>query len=118
MLSTWHNGESETITRTVRGGRHEEVDKPIVINDYTAHMGTVYQADHYCASYSFSKKTLRWWRKLFYWMLEVSVVNSFILYKQETQQCATTQLQYRKKLIMQLVGNTGCQLQKARKAKL
>ena len=58
MLSTWHSGKSETITRTVRG-RHEEVDKPVVINDYTAHMGAVDQADHYCASYSFSRKTLR-----------------------------------------------------------
>ena len=56
MLSTWRNGESETITRTVRGGRHKEVDKPVVINDYTAHMGAVDQADYYCAAYSFSKK--------------------------------------------------------------
>ena len=68
-------------------------------------MGAVDQADYYCASYLFSRKTLRWWRKLFYWMLEVSVVNYFILYKQETQQSAAMQLQYRKKLIMQLVGN-------------
>ena len=86
-------------------GEHEELDKPVVINDYTAQMGAVDQADHHCASYSFSRKTLRWWRKLFYWVLELSVVNFFILYKQEMQQSATTQLQYRKKLIMQLVGN-------------
>ena len=56
MLSTWHNGESETITRTVRGGRHEEVDKPVVINDYTERMGPVDQAGHFCSSYSFSRK--------------------------------------------------------------
>ena len=56
MLSTWHYSESETITRTVRGGRHEEVDKPVVINDYTEHMGPVDKADHFCSSYSFSRK--------------------------------------------------------------
>ena len=33
------------------------------------------------------------------------MVNSFILYKQETQQSAMTQLQSRKKIIMQLIGN-------------
>ena len=70
MLSTWHNGESETITRTVRGGRHDEVDKPVVINNYTANMGAVDQADHYCASYSFSRKTLRF---LFFLFLFLSL---------------------------------------------
>ena len=69
-------------------------------------MGVVDKADHYCASYSFSRKTLRWWRKLFFWMLEMSLVNSFILYRLETHQPNLTQLQYRKKTILQLVGNT------------
>ena len=93
MLSTWHNGESETTTRIVRGGRREEIEKPLVMSDYTENMGAVDKADHYCASYSFSRKTLRWWWKLFFWMLEVSLVNSFILYRLETHQPNLTQLQ-------------------------
>ena len=36
--------------RKVRGGREEEVEKPIVISDYTEHMGAVDSADHYCVS--------------------------------------------------------------------
>ena len=64
MLSSWHNCDSETCVRRVRGGREEEAEKPIVISDYTEHMGAVDRVDHYCASYSFSRKTLRWWRKI------------------------------------------------------
>ena len=32
--------------RRVRGGRAEEVEKPIVISDYTEHIGAVDRADH------------------------------------------------------------------------
>ena len=106
MLSTWHNDESKTTTRIVRGGRREEIEKPLVISDYTENMGAVDKADHYCVSYSFLRKTLRWWRKLFFWMLEVSLINSFILYRLETHQPNLTRLQYRKKIILQLVRNT------------
>ena len=41
MLSTWHNGESATTSRIVRGGRREEIEKPLVISDYTENMGAV-----------------------------------------------------------------------------
>ena len=41
MLSTWHNGESETTSRIVRGGRREEIEKPLVISDYMENMGAV-----------------------------------------------------------------------------
>ena len=81
-LSTWHNGESETTARIIRGGRREEIEKPLVISDYSENMGAIDKANHYCDSYSLSRKTLRWWRTLFFWTLEVSLVNSFILYSQ------------------------------------
>ena len=46
MLSTWHNGESETTSQIVGGGRREEIEKPLVISDYTENMGAVDKADH------------------------------------------------------------------------
>ena len=65
MLSTWHNANTSPHHRWVKG-REEDVEKPVVISDYTFYMGAVDRSDHYCASYSFSQKTLRWWRKLFF----------------------------------------------------
>jgi hypothetical protein len=41
--------------------------------------GGIYCSDHYCATYSFLHKYLKWWRKLF-WCMEVSIVNAYILY--------------------------------------
>lgn len=69
--STYHGDEMVPIERKKAGGSVETVEKPVVTADYTAKMGGVDRADHYCASYNFSRKSLKWWRKLFFWILEV-----------------------------------------------
>ena len=76
-----------------------------MICDYTEHMEAVDRSHHYCTSYSFTRKTLKWWRKLFFWLLEVCFVNSFILYKQAIHAASFRQLTYRQRLVEQLVGN-------------
>ena len=105
MLSTWHNANTTTISRVRRGGRQEDIEKPAVVCDYTEHMGAVDRSDHYCTSYSFTRKTLKWWRKLFFWLVEVSIVNSYILYKKATHATTLRHLTYRQKLVEQLVGD-------------
>ena len=103
MLSTWHNVDTVPHHRW-RQGRQEDVEKPVVICDYTSHMGAVDRSDHYCASYSFTRKTLRWWRKLLFWLIEVCMVNSFLLYKEVHQLHEARHLRYRNNVIVQLVG--------------
>ena len=43
-------------------------------------MGAVDYANYMCTNYSFSRKSVSWSRKILFWHLELSVVNSFILY--------------------------------------
>ena len=45
-------------------------------------MNGVDMADQLGVYYTFQRKTLKWWRKVFFWLLEVTVVNSYILYKE------------------------------------
>ena len=81
MLSSWHNADTTLHHRWVKG-KEEEIEKPCVIIDYISQMGGVDSSDDYCGSYSFTRKILRWWRKLFFWLLEVSVINSFITFSE------------------------------------
>jgi hypothetical protein len=37
--------------------------------------------DQFASYYSFLHKSVKWWRKIFFWMLEVAVINSYIIYK-------------------------------------
>jgi hypothetical protein len=65
---------------TVRSRRGNRV-KPLVIDQYNQSMGGVDKADQYSCYYSFGRKSIKWWRKLMFWLLEVSIVNAYILYK-------------------------------------
>ena len=55
--------------------------KPVVIDDYNQHMLGVDKLDQFASYYSFLHKSVKWWRKVFFWMLEVAVINAYIIYK-------------------------------------
>jgi hypothetical protein len=48
--------------------------KPQIVNEYNQSMNGVDKADQYTVYYSFIRKSKKWWRKLFFWLLEVTVV--------------------------------------------
>lgn len=58
--------------------------KPHVVDQYNKYMLGVNQLDQRMSYYQFVRKTVRWWRKVFFWMVEVVIVNSYILYTAHT----------------------------------
>ena len=55
--------------------------------------------------YSFLHKTIKWWRKVFFWILEVATVNAYILYKvlaEKRGERPISQLAFRQRLILLL----------------
>ena len=38
--------------------------------------------DQLMAYYSFLHKSVKWWRRVFFWLLEVDVINSYIIFKE------------------------------------
>ena len=104
MLST----QSSTGMMAVRTRWNaEETEKPVVVNSYNHSMNGVDRADQNSVYYPFIRKTRKWWRKLFFWLLEVTVVNSYILYHLHTAQLQTrplTHLRYRQRLVDTLAG--------------
>uniref|UniRef100_A0A1B6MI17 PiggyBac transposable element-derived protein domain-containing protein n=1 Tax=Graphocephala atropunctata TaxID=36148 RepID=A0A1B6MI17_9HEMI len=106
VLSTLYgDNTTQTVRRLKRDNVVEEVRKPTVICKYNKSMGGVDLADHYISSYSFTRKSIKWWRKVFFWLLETAIVNSFVLYNaNQNQQHQVRQRCYRKMLIKELVG--------------
>ena len=78
-----------------------EAQKPVAIDHYNNSMNGVDRADQNSVYYSFIRKSRKWWRKLFFWLMEVAVVNSFILFQLHSQG-NTSHLQYRRALIESL----------------
>jgi hypothetical protein len=55
------------------------VDIPTVINDYNTHKGGVDIADQYRESYFTQQTARRNWLPLFYWLVDITSVNSFLV---------------------------------------
>lgn len=106
ILSTlFGDNSTQTVRRYKKGGVGELVKKPTAVCEYNKHMGGVDIADQYISSYSFTRKSLKWWRKMFFWLLETAIVNSFILYNtNQERKNVVRQRRYRKMLIKELVG--------------
>ena len=87
LLSTIHDDTMVTKVRRTRlapGGR-EEISKPHMVTEYNRYMGGVDKSDQLLSYYGFSHRTVKWWRRAFYHLLEVGVVNAYILYTESEQ---------------------------------
>ena len=56
--------------------------KPLVMHTYNQQMNWVdiHVADQHCVYYVFLQETIKWWWKLFFWLIETSFINSYILH--------------------------------------
>ena len=71
-------------TRLAPGGR-EEILKPHLVEEYNTYMGGVDKSVQLLSYYGFSHRTVKWWRRAFYHLLDVASVNAFILYTESNQ---------------------------------
>lgn len=53
-----------------------EVDKPCAIQSYSQHMGGIDRADKAMTYYMVLHRTCKWWKKVFFYLLEVCFCNS------------------------------------------
>ena len=59
--------------------------------------------DQRMSYYQFCRKSVRWWRKVFFWLLEVAVVNAYILYSVNTDHRRKfTHKEFRRELVLAL----------------
>ena len=84
MLSTYHKGDEPVLIErhTKAGGHHVELLllQPESIRDYNHGMGGVDSFDQRASTYSLLRKTRKYWKSIFFDLLEVAIVNSCILF--------------------------------------
>ena len=87
MISTIHDNSMVPIQRRSRfaEGGHEVISKPQCIVEYNRHMGGVDLSDQMISYYSFSHRTVKWWKRVFFHLIDTTIVNAYILYSQSTQ---------------------------------
>ncbi len=78
MLSTNADHNICTVKRR-NGAKVNEISCPLSFINYNKHMGGVDLADQKRNYYSISRKSLKWFYYLFWFMLDTSVINAFII---------------------------------------
>ncbi|XP_064106876.1 piggyBac transposable element-derived protein 3-like [Macrobrachium nipponense] len=86
MLSTKMGAMMHSHRRILKFSREEVIVKPEMFSFYSAKIGEIDRADHYVSSYQFLQKTLKLWRKLYFFILETAIVNAYLLHKLHAQQ--------------------------------
>ena len=75
--------------------------KPLVVDKYNQYMLGVDRLDQRMSYYQFNRKSVRWWRKVFFWVLEVMIVNAFILYLAHTDaRRKLTHKEFRREIVL------------------
>ena len=58
----------------------KDVTCPDIISDYIAFMGGVDLADQVMCYYSVGRKTMKWWRRVFWRMYDHAITNAYVIY--------------------------------------
>lgn len=80
----------------------QPIMKPSPIVDYNTHMGGVDLADQMAKYYHMDRRTIKWYKKLFFHLLDLSVHNTYVIY-QCHKQTQLPALKFRLELIDRLL---------------
>lgn len=112
VASNMHEADKQTnVLRTDRSGLRQSVPCPVAIADYNRFMGGVDLFDQYHSAYSVSWKSRRWWMKIFFYLLDAAIINSYLLYKEDMKkkgQKPMSHLQFRSALANALISSYSC----------
>ncbi|KAG5863717.1 hypothetical protein JTB14_034448 [Gonioctena quinquepunctata] len=80
MLTSIHNNEM----RCLKNSRGENILKPAAIVDYNQNIGGVDKTDMLLSTTETVRKCIKWYKKVFFHLLDLAVLNSHVVYKMKT----------------------------------
>ena len=105
FLSNYHNiTDVMSVGRRNKDGSREEITCPELVKDYIENMEFVDKAGMLKALYEVNRKSQKWWHKIFWYILDVMVVNAFIIYREQTNNMKTNLMKFRLSLVTGLIG--------------
>lgn len=104
IASNFHMPDMGTVDRKKKNGEKETITCPNVIKDYNANMGYVDKADMLKTTYQIDRKSRKWWPRILWHFVDVSIVNSFIIYNENYKHTNMTLKEFRLSIVTGLVG--------------
>ena len=105
FLSNCHSpSDFGVVNRRAANNPRSQVDVPQVVSDYQKHMKGVDLCDQLVSYYMAPHKSLKWWRRLFFYFTQVSMINAHILAKADNTECIPL-LRFIEEVANGLIGN-------------
>lgn len=101
MLTTLHKNEMVE-TEKVDHVTNKVKKKPKCIDEYNKYMGAVDKSDLVLSSIESVRKAIKWYKKVFFHFLDLSVLNAWILYKTLTGKNPSSS-DYQRELVRQIL---------------
>jgi hypothetical protein len=81
VLSKHHNPKQVTsVKRKNRDGTSSIIPCPTAVAEYNSIMGGVDRFDQRRERYAIGRRSLKWWHRLLYFLIDLAIVNSFIMW--------------------------------------
>ena len=100
ILSSMHTAEMVNTQKKHRNG--QDIAKPQCVLSYNEGMGGVDRSDQQAKPYQCVRKCVKWYKKLFFYVLDMCIVNSYLLHVELTG-TRLTLLDFRLKLVAALL---------------
>ena len=104
MLTTVHTPAIVDTGKT-HHATGEVVRKPECIDSYNKHMGAVDKTDMQISLAECTRKTRKWYKKLFFHLLDLCLYNAFVLYKVNTNNTKMQFVEFRTNVAEQLLAS-------------
>lgn len=82
------------------------IEKPLAVIDYNANMGGVDKSDMQIHFVECVRKTMKWYKKLFFHLIDMTVLNAYNMYRIKNKKRQTLG-EFRIELVRQLIGKYG-----------
>lgn len=70
--------------RKRKDGTSDKINCPLMVVDYNKNMGYVDKLDMLKSIYEIDRKSKKWWHRIFWYLLDISLVNSYVLFKKNS----------------------------------
>lgn len=117
FLGNYHDPSiMEVVSRKQKNGNTEEIPCPVMVKHYNKHMGYVDRFDMLKSIYEIDRKAHKWWHRIFFYFVDVCVVNAFILFQNRSDSRCITLKQFRVSVARGLIGAVNSISKKRRSA--
>lgn len=118
FISNFHSPtDLQFVGRTQKDGSKLQIPSLQLIKDYNKHMGYVDKTDMYISLYRVNRKSRKWWHRLVWHFVDLSLVNSLVIYSKRTQGVKSITLKdFRIAVACGLIGATSETLRRGRRS--